>query len=74
MKRVKIYRIGLCYASVCADSKMSGDEVADEMNKLSPTGISSRWDISEDKEFSDKTPMPSPCHEDQDRTHWLLEC
>jgi hypothetical protein len=74
MLPVKIYKIGLCYASVCADSEMSGEEVADEVNKLSPTGISSRWQISDEKEFSDKTPAPSPCNEDNNRIHWLLEC
>jgi hypothetical protein len=74
MSDVEIYSSGLCCASVCAPKDMEGDQVADAVNAKRPTGISSRWEISEDKQFKSGEPNPCTCETDPERRHWLLNC
>jgi hypothetical protein len=46
------------------------------VNRSAPTGISSRWEISDDETFSGGEPHPAPCPDADGRQHWLLtaEC
>lgn len=71
---VKVYRIGLCFISVCAVSGLAGPEVARQATVLHPTGLDHGWKVSAE-EFSTGEPNPSPCNKDgKNRRHWLLEC
>ena len=65
---------GLCACSVCAPAAMQRDAVERAVNLQNPTGISSRWHISEDTHFATGETNPSPCQDVANRTHWLLSC
>lgn len=45
---VVIYSAGLVHCSVCVPAGMEREVIVAELNQLSPTGISSRWEISEE--------------------------
>lgn len=66
------YSVGLVCVSVCSDLPI--EEVTERLNLEHPTGIDSRWALSEDKTFSGGEPMPCPCNEDPSRTHYLFNC
>lgn len=70
---VRVYTVGLVYASCCAPADMEPAAVAAEVNAQHPTGIDSRWTI-EAETFASGAPNPSPCHDDAARRHWLLSC
>jgi hypothetical protein len=72
---VVVYSEGFMTASACAPAGMSGEEVAAEVNAVSPTGMRTGWSVSEDKRFRTGEPMPAPCDtEPRARRHWLLSC
>lgn len=75
VSHVVVYSHGLVCCSACAPKEMSARQVADEVNVLNPTGISSPWEVSSDRTFfgSEKT-NPGPCEVDASRKHWLLTC
>lgn len=56
---------GLCYVSVC--TSLSDEDAAARVNEV-PAGTSNGWTLSEDKEFADGTPHPTPCP-DKPATH-----
>lgn len=68
------YAVGMCCASACAPKSASPAQVAAAVNFVRPTGIESRWVISEDLTFEGGEPAPCPCNTDPERQHWLLEC
>ena len=70
---VVIYATGLVMSSVCAPSEMPVADVEDAVNRLSPTGISSRWSLA-DEAFASGEPNPTPCNDDPARQHHLLNC
>lgn len=74
-------RVGIyCYAtgavsmSVCVKAEATRDEVEEAANRASPTGIDSRWHISEDATFRTGEPNPCPCQDEPGRFHYLLNC
>jgi hypothetical protein len=71
--RIMPYKIGLCFASVCA-LDASPEEIEDSLNRSHPTGIASRWTISHDATFASGEPNPCVCNDDPSRLHWLLSC
>jgi hypothetical protein len=73
---VNIYSIGMCCCSVCTDAKDDElEELTKKVNEISPTGIESKWRISEDKTFKDGiNPNPSPCEKISIRRHFLFNC
>jgi len=73
-KVFEVYSLGLCYMSVC--SSLQPNEIVRRANQEHPTGISSDWEISENKTFADgTTPMPCPCENNPEtHKHYLLEC
>ena len=73
MDKVDIYASGVCSASVCVPKDMEHDEIERQVNAQSPTGIESRWQISEDK-FADGSDNPCPCSERSECSHYLLNC
>lgn len=72
--RVIVYSVGICAASVCAINDADADEVAAAVNAAAPTGISSKWEVS-DEAFATGEPNPCPCNgRPESRRHWLLHC
>ena len=71
---VRIYNMGLVYASVCALKSLTLEEIAAEVNRRRPTGLSYPWEISKDETFKTGEPIPHQCTIDGDRQHWLLSC
>jgi hypothetical protein len=70
-----IYRVGLCAMSACAPIDMSREDIEGLANLLHPTGIASRWQISDSKTFSGGEPNPCPCNDHStERQHYLLSC
>lgn len=73
MGKVEIYANGIVYCSVCADSKLSKEEISDEVNTMNPTGVPSRWAVSED-DFASGAKNGKECENDKTRKHYLLHC
>jgi hypothetical protein len=72
---VNVYAVGLCSVSACAGESMTREEVAHAVNVITPTGVCSRWRVSDDLLFADGIhPNPCACNTDESRKHWLLEC
>ena len=71
---VQVYSWGLVSLSACAPKDMPIADVTREMNAQHPTGISSKWDVSDEKTFASGQPMPCPCESDADRLHYLFHC
>jgi len=64
----------LYQCSVCTN--VSDRERIEELTNLkNPTGINSRWEISEDKNFPSGEPNPCTC-ENKPKTHkhYLMKC
>jgi len=57
---IGIYRSGLVYCSVCAPADTPVEEVEAFVNSQNPTGISSRWRISDDANVRQRRPKPMP--------------
>lgn len=75
MEDVIIYSTGIVACSVCASNDLSPEQVEEEVNRISPTGISSNWRISEEETFKDGIPNPCPCEQNPEtRKHYLLHC
>jgi len=67
--------IGLCAASACARVGVSKKRIENYMNREHPTGISSKWTMSEDKNFHSGETNPCACNEfPRKRKHYLLNC
>jgi hypothetical protein len=73
-EKVEVYSWGLCHASACAPDNLDGEAVAEAVNAKLPTGIESRWQISDDETFKTGCPNPCLCDQDTSRKHWLLVC
>lgn len=72
---IEVYSNGIVSCSACVPKDMTKEQIETAVNEKSPTGISSKWIISEDKTFSDqKTPHPCICDQDPERMHYLLHC
>ncbi len=72
-KDFEAYSIGLVCASVC--SSLSVKETIKRMNFTHPTGISSQWKLSKDKEFATGQTNPCPCKDSPGtHKHYLLNC
>lgn len=67
----QVYSSGLIACSVCTD--LPREEVAEEVNRVHPTGISAQWEIA-DESFADGSANPHPCEEVPAKQHWLLFC
>jgi hypothetical protein len=73
MGAVRVYGHGLVCASVCAESSLTKEQIESEVNKQIPTGIDSRWRVSEER-FRTGEPNGFPCSDGGGRAHWLLTC
>lgn len=70
---VDVYAVGLVYCSVCAPANMSMEVLTHAVNVQAPTGIGSRWRLSDDPTFASGEPQPGPCS-DPERLHYLFSC
>ncbi len=62
--------------SVCVEKELSTKQIELLANTISPTGVRSKWTISNDKTFKDGI-SSNPCACDQHRKtrlHYLLIC
>ena len=67
------YAIGFVSASVC--SSLPIEETTERLNAEHPTGISSRWQLSDEPTFSGGEPNPCACNRWPDtHKHYLFEC
>ncbi len=74
-KSVVVYGGGPICISVCAPKEMTVEEVAEQVNKQRPTGISSEWRVDKRPTFRGGKPNPCPCDmRPEIRLHWLLSC
>lgn len=73
--KVHIYSNGIASCSVCATNDLSIKEITEEVNRISPTGISSKWALADDEFFDgqEKT-NPCVCELDDNRKHYLFHC
>ena len=71
---IDIYSKGIVSLSVCVPMDMKPEEIEEAVNAESPTGISSMWEIGEERKFSDGSKMPCDCDYNEDRLHYLLHC
>jgi hypothetical protein len=75
MSEIEIYSQGPVACSVCAPKEMERGEVERLVNLENPTGIESRWHISDDTHFASGHSHPGPCPDNTlTRTHYLLTC
>lgn len=74
-KSIDIYSIGIISASVCAGNDATIEEITEHLNEEHPTGISSKWQLSQDKVFQDGHPNPCACDTYPDtKKHYLFTC
>lgn len=68
-----VYTIGICSASVC--STLSVEEITKRINEEHPTGIQSKWEPSDNKEFKDGQSNPCACEQyPSTHKHYLYVC
>lgn len=65
---------GLCACSVCVPADWTKEQIESEANRKSPTGISSKWGISEEPKFATGHENGCDCDQVKSRKHWLLNC
>lgn len=71
---IELIGAGIVSASVCAPEDMPPEQVTEELNRLYPTGISSRWRLDSAPAFKGGEPNPGPCEQRKQRTHYLFHC
>ena len=74
MNVIEIYSAGIVHLSVCALKTIPVNCVEDFANAEHPTGISSRWNLSEDETFASGEQHPKECEDDSSRIHYLMVC
>ena len=72
IKQFEVLSAGLCCASVCSCLPLK--EITKRLNSEHPTGILSKWGLSEEKEFADGSPNPCHCQDSPDNKHYLFNC
>jgi len=62
---------GLVFWAICTNLPM--EEAVAHANRMSPTGISSKWQLSEDN-FPDGKENPHDCPDEPGNKDYLLNC
>ncbi len=70
---IRIYASGVIHLSICVPENMDREAIVEEVNRMSPTGIRSQWQISEEP-FRTGESNPCVCEEDNTRKHYLMVC
>lgn len=74
-EKVIPYNVGMLSASVCADNSLSPEEVEAEFNRISPSGTTHGWKLSEESHFRQGNTNPCQCNQfPESRTHYLFVC
>lgn len=74
-EKIIIYSQGIIAMSICADNSVSVKEIEVFANTENPTGIDSKWKLSEDKTFKSGESNPCKCDKfPNTRKHYLLNC
>ena len=72
--KVEFYTLGnsglICWA-ICTN--LHQEQAVSHANSINPTGISSQWQLSDDK-FPDGKDNPHDCPDKPGNKHYLLEC
>ncbi len=68
------YNVGLMCLSICVPEDTDTKKIEAVANLRHPTGLDSRWAISEDKEFHGGQSNPCKCDDAPARKHYLLNC
>jgi hypothetical protein len=65
---------GLAAMAVCAPVAMTHEQIAAEVNAKSPTGITSRWTVTEhaDLDTDDVPVYPVQCPDEASRRHYMV--
>lgn len=71
---VTVYSWGMASLSACAPNDMSVEDVTRSVNISHPTGISSKWELSDEKQFRGGEPMPCVCESNPGKLHYLFHC
>lgn len=71
---IKVYSYGLIHCSVCVPKGLTKQQIEDAVNSTHPTGISSRWEVSNDATFKTGQSNPCICEQDSERLHYLMVC
>lgn len=75
MEKVEVISIGFVYASICVANDITLKEALKIFNNEHPTGISSKWHLSENKKFRSGQLNPCLCDDyPNTRKHYLLNC
>lgn len=72
MQDVRVYAVGLTYASACVPEEMSREEIERQVNLQHPTGITP-WHIAGEV-FTTGEANPHPCNKKAGHLHYLLSC
>lgn len=73
-EELTVYRNGPVYCSVCTNIT-SRRRIEELLNQKNPTGISSMWGFSANKNFASGDPNPCPCEKKPTtHTHYLMSC
>ena len=72
MPEFEAYGVGICNASVCTSLPI--DEATSRLNAIHPTGVSSKWKPSEDKNFASGETNPCACPDHPGNQHILFNC
>lgn len=73
LAKFDILSIGLCYMTVCTNVE-SPIDIEKLANAEHPSGVSSPWRLSTDKNFATGHTNPCACEHDGGRKHYLLSC
>lgn len=65
---------GISFINISVCTNVERDKVAEVTNIMEPTGIRSKWVLSEDEKFASGEKNPSPCPDGNDCIHYLLHC
>jgi len=70
--KFEAYSVGLCAASICTSLPI--EEAVATMNAKYPTGISSKWKLSDSPTFKTGEENGCQCPDHTENKHYLLNC
>ena len=72
-EELEIYSNGFVHCSICTNIE-NIEEIERQVNMKNPTGIGSRWKISEEPTFRSGQPNPCVCEQKSTHRHYLMVC
>jgi hypothetical protein len=68
----EVYSVGIVCASLCTSLPI--DQATERLNAEIPTGLSSKWTLSEDKTFASGQLNGCDCPDHSGNKHYLFNC